>query len=169
MRRAAAAAFLSGLSLCGAAAATTPPGAPAARKIPGITAEDPFPKGCVDCHVADPRAKRDPRFTSLLKEWSVKVDAALLAKAQGAAPAGVTLKGKHPAVTASLKDVPGKCLPCHGKSSKTAPAFGDLMHALHLTGGEKSAFLTVFQGECTHCHKLDAKTGRWKIPSGPAK
>jgi len=29
--------------------------------------------------------------------------------------------------------------------------------------------MTLFQGECTHCHKLDAMTGKWSMPSGPEK
>ena len=44
------------------------------------------------------------------------------------APAGVTLKGKHPAAENSLEDIPRACL---------------------------------------DCHKLDAKTGVWSMPSGP--
>lgn len=150
-----------------APAAEGPP--PPARKIPGITAEDRFPNGCVDCHLNYVDRKMDTRFGTLLKAWGEKVDPKLLAKAQAAAPEGLTLKGRHPSALGSLAGVPGKCLACHGKASKTAPPFAGMIHAIHLTGGESNPFLTVFQGECTHCHKMDLATGRWRLPSAPEK
>jgi hypothetical protein len=58
---------------------------------------------------------------------------------------------------------------CHGKGSKTAPAFSTMLHVIHLTGGEESHYLTIFQGECTPCHKMDAATGAWTMPSGPER
>ena len=142
-----------------------PPPMPPARKIPGITAEDPFPKACVSCHVNLPERKMDVRISTLLKAWTEKVEPALLAKAQAAAPTGVTLVGKHPAASSALKDIPAGCIKCHGSASKKAPPFTHMMHTIHLTG-EGNHFLAEFQGECTHCHKLDAKTGTWSIPSG---
>jgi hypothetical protein len=147
--------------------AATPP--PTARKIPGITATDTYPHGCVDCHLNDPEQKRDTRFRTLLSRWAQGVDPALLARAQGTMPAGTTLKGKHPPALSSLQSVPGKCLPCHGKTSRTAPPFAALMHAIHLGDGQETPFLSVFQGECTHCHKLDRKTGIWSTPSTAEK
>jgi hypothetical protein len=143
------------------------PPPPPARKIPGINAEDPFPKGCIDCHVNMPERRLDTRFSTLLTEWSEKVDPGLLAKAQAAAPAGITLKGKHPSAASALHDIPARCLHCHGSQSKKAPPFERLMHSIHLTGGDESHFMTVFQGQCTFCHKLNLETGAWSIPSGP--
>lgn len=61
------------------------------------------------------------------------------------------------------------CIPivtCYGSGSKMAPPFSQMLHAIHLSGGEKNSFLTMFQGECTYCHKLDLVTGRWTIRSG---
>ena len=142
---------------------------PAARKIPGITATDPYPHGCVDCHINDVDQERDTRFKTLLSSWAERADPALLAKAQATMPTGAVLKGKHPAVGSALQSVPAKCLPCHGKTSKTAPPFAALMHVIHLGGGADNSFLTVFQGECTHCHKLDGKTGLWNLPSAAEK
>ena len=144
-----------------------PPAPPPARKIPGITAEDAFPKACVSCHVNMPEQNMDVRLSTLMKAWTGKVEPALLSKAQAAAPAGVTLKGKHPAVTAALRDIPAGCVKCHGPASKKAPPFARMMHLIHLGGGDESRFLSLFQGECTHCHKLDLKTGAWAIPSAP--
>ncbi|HEU4390291.1 MAG TPA: hypothetical protein VFV34_20985 [Blastocatellia bacterium] len=138
-----------------------------ARKIPGITVDDAFPRGCVDCHINYPQMNVDARFSSLMKGWTTKVEPALLARAQAAAPRGVTLKGKHPDVAFALKNIPASCMTCHSKKSTLAPPFAQMVHGIHLTGGEENHFLTVFQGECTHCHKLDRKTGLWLLPSSP--
>jgi hypothetical protein len=138
---------------------------PAARKIPGINAPDPYAKACVDCHVKGP--DRPAPLSVIIKQWNTKVDPSLLAKAQSAAPKGLMLKGKH--FGAPATDVPASCLKCHAKGSKVAPPFATMMHAIHLTGGDANSFMTTFQGECTDCHKLNAKTGEWSIPSGPEK
>lgn len=141
------------------------PQAPPARKIPGITSDDAFPHGCVDCHTNHPELNLDARLSSLMKEWNNKVEPALLAKAQATAPSGVTLKGKHPVAAFALKNIPAGCLTCHSKKSTLAPPFAQMLHKIHLTGGEENHFLTVYQGECTHCHKLNTATGLWSMPS----
>lgn len=147
--------------------AAGPPGPPPpARAIPGINAKDPFPRACVDCHVRLP--EQDVRLSTLMAKWTEAVEPALLDRAKAAAP-GLALAGKHPAVPEALGDVPAACLTCHGKDSTTAPPFGRMLHAIHLGGGESSHYLTLFQGECTHCHKLDLKTGVWSLPSGAEK
>ena len=71
---------------------------------------------------------------------------------------------KHPAVNA--KDIPASCMKCHAKASKNA--FAPIMHRKHL-GADTSEFVVKFDGECTHCHKLDRKTGLWTIPSAAEK
>ncbi len=144
-----------------------PPPLPPARKIPAITTEDPFPSGCIGCHVDMPDRNLDTRLSTLLKAWSEEVEPGLLAKAQATAPAGLTLKGKHPAAKSALQDIPAKCMKCHGADSKKAPPFARLIHRIHLTGGDENHFMTIFQGECTLCHKLDLETGAWSIPSAP--
>jgi len=145
------------------------PAPSAARKIPGITTRDAYPNGCVDCHINHVEINIDPRFSTLLKQWKEKVEPKILTKAQASAPKGVTLKGKHPNATGSLKNVPAGCQTCHSKESKTAPSFSRMMHLLHYTGAEENPFLTEYQGECTHCHKLNLLTGEWEIPSGPGR
>jgi hypothetical protein len=142
---------------------------PPARKIPGITAQDRYPNACVDCHINYAEIKLDTRFSTLMRRWTEKVDPQVLAKAQASAPKGVVLRGKHPGGNAALGDIPGKCLVCHRKGSTATPPFASLIHSLHLTGGEENHFLTLFQGECTHCHKLEMATGRWTIPSAPER
>jgi len=142
---------------------------PPAREIPGLTAEDKFPHGCVDCHINMPDRNQDERISTLMSKWNEKVEPELLERAQAVAPAGITLKGTHPIVPSALKDIPAVCLLCHGKISKKAPPLGQLLHVIHLSGGEDNHFLTIFQGECTYCHKMNKETGTWSIPSGPEK
>lgn len=142
---------------------------PPPRVIPGLTSEDKFPLGCVDCHINMPDRNQDERISTLMSKWTEKVETGLLNKAQAAAPAGVTLKGVHPQANQSLEDIPVGCLGCHSKTSKKVPPLAPLLHSIHLTGGEENHFLTIFQGECTHCHKMDKVTGNWLIPSGPER
>jgi hypothetical protein len=152
------------------AAAKAPASAatPAVRKIPGINVADPYPKACVDCHVNRP--SMDARLGTQMQQWMAgKVNPALLATVQGSAPAGLKLKGKHPDAADALDDVPAACAECHSDDSKKAPPLAGMVHRIHLTGGDKNHFMTEFQGECTYCHKLDAATGAWTVPSGPEK
>lgn len=58
---------------------------------------------------------------------------------------------------------------CHSATAKTAPKFSRLVHRIHLTDGDANHFVTEFQSECTHCHKLDLGSGEWTAPSGPEK
>ena len=130
-------------------------------------AADPFPKGCVSCHTVDKAKGADHRLSVALGQWTAgKVDPGLLAQSKASAPAGVVLKGKHPSAEDSLEDIPNACLDCHDAGSKKAPPFSQLLHLVHLTGAN-NVFVTTFKGDCTHCHKLDAKTGAWSMPSGP--
>ncbi|HEX5648685.1 MAG TPA: hypothetical protein VFX69_03430 [Steroidobacteraceae bacterium] len=132
-------------------------------------AADAFPSACVSCHVVDKATGKDHRLSTALKAWTAgKVDPELLAQTKASMPAGVPVKGKHPAASDSLEDIPAACLDCHAPDSKKAPSFTRLMHLVHLTGA-KNAFATTFKGDCTACHKLDAKTGEWAVPSGAEK
>jgi hypothetical protein len=142
---------------------------PPARKIPGLTAEDKFPNGCVDCHINMPDIKKDERISTLMSRWDKKIEPKLLKKAQDVSPGRVTIKGTHPQSRASLKNIPAACITCHSNMSRTAPPFAAMIHAIHLTGGEDNHFLTIFQGECTYCHKLNAATGVWIMPSSSEK
>jgi len=150
------------------APAAKPAASPAARKIPGINAADQYPKACVDCHVNRPQM--DARLSTQMQQWTAgKVSPALLATVQGSAPAGLKLKGRHPDAEDAFDDVPASCADCHSEDSKKAPPLAGMVHRIHLGGGDKNHFMTEFQGECTYCHKLDAATGAWSMPSGPEK
>jgi hypothetical protein len=109
----------------------------------GNAAVDPYPNGCVSCHVLD--------------------------KSKASSPTGLTLKGKHPAADDSLEDIPGSCLDCHDAGSKKAPPFARLLHLVHLVGGTNNAYVTTYKSDCMSCHKLNTQTGEWTMPSGPEK
>jgi cytochrome c553 len=130
------------------------------------SAADAAPGACVDCHVKG--ADADLRLSVIMAGLTKEVAPALLAKAQAAAPKGVKLKGKHPNVAAMIKSIPDGCLKCHTKTSKSIPALGQMLHLVHLTGGDASKFLKG-AGTCASCHKLDETTGAQPIPSGAEK
>lgn len=139
------------------------------RQVPGLTAKDLYPNGCVDCHLAGKDA--DMRMSSLMAKWVTAVPEPLLAKARAASPAALAskIKGKHPVMPNVKANTPQTCLGCHKKGSTIAPPFAQLMHTVHLVGGAQNKFMTTNSGECTHCHKLDQKTGTWKIATAPEK
>jgi len=142
---------------------------PPARAVPGITAADAYPHACVDCHVDLPALGVDARFGTLIAKLADGVEPALLQKAQAATREGVTLKGRHPPAPSALENIPASCNPCHARGSRDAPVFAKLLHMIHLSDKPGNVFMTVYQGECTHCHKLDAATGTWSIPNAPEK
>ncbi|HOX26210.1 MAG TPA: hypothetical protein PLL30_08390 [Candidatus Krumholzibacteria bacterium] len=142
------------------------PPPPPPRSIPGITTPDQFPRGCVDCHVDRPDLQMDVRLSTLMRQWQQGVSAEMLERVRVFSPASLTLAGRHPEVEMPFGRVPDDCLECHGRDSTSAPPFATLLHGLHLAGSESNHFVAMFQGECTHCHKLDASSGSWSLGSG---
>ena len=113
---------------------------------------------------------KDERLSVALTQWTAgKIEPGLLAKSKASSPAGLTLKGKHPAADDSLEDIPGACLDCHDSGSKKAPPFSRLLHLVHLVGGTNNAYVTTYKSDCMSCHKLNTQTGEWTMPSGPEK
>jgi len=149
--------------------AAEPEATPPPRDIPGITADDVFPSGCVSCHLNFIDRNMDTRISTSMAKWTEKVEPKLLEKAQAASPDGVILAGKHPSATDSLADIPRACIDCHSSMSQNAPVFSQMVHMIHLTGGKDNHYMTIFQGECTHCHKLNPNNGKWFTPSGNEK
>jgi len=142
-----------------------------ALALPSLAAAtiDPYPNGCVSCHVVDKTKGTDHRLSVALAKWTAgKVDPGLLAKSKASSPTGLALKGKHPSAEDSLEDIPSGCLDCHSADSKKAPPFSRLMHVVHLTGANNT-YVANYKGDCTNCHKLDTKTGEWSTASGPEK
>jgi len=126
---------------------------------------DPFPGACVDCHKAYPDRGLDVRLSTLMARWRTGVEPKLLALVRATAPVGLPITGRHPDAVEALASIPDGCLRCHGRASENAPPFATLLHATHFAGGGENHFVALFGGECTHCHKLEATTGRWSIPS----
>jgi len=123
------------------------------------TAADEKTSACVACHTGD------MAFSTLIAAWAKGADAKLVAKAQAAAPEGVTLKGKHMNVASMVKSVPDGCIKCHNDKSKTAPAMNKLMHMIHLTGDDNKF---AKAGTCVSCHTLNTATGEQSINCGPS-
>ncbi|MBI5708031.1 MAG: hypothetical protein HZC36_13700 [Armatimonadetes bacterium] len=109
-------------------------------KIPGLTAPDKFPNGCVDCHIKLPN--EDVRLNVALK----------------------TVK-HHPSV-AGLKTIPTDCGRCH-RDGSPAGVLKTVLHKAHFQKKAESKFVTMFQGNCLACHALDAATGKVTVKSGP--
>ena len=149
--------------------ATEPEATPPLRDIPGITTDDIFPSGCVSCHLNFIDRNMDTRISTSLTNWTEKVEPKLLEKAQAATPKEIVLTGKHPSAAESLENIPKACIECHNNMPLDAPAFSKMVHLIHLTGGKDNHYLTIFQGECTHCHKFNPNTGTWFLPSGTEK
>lgn len=109
--------------------------------LPGITAPDEHPRGCVDCHV-NAGAGNDHRMNVEL--------------AKG---------GKHPNIDAIVKTVPTDCTMCH-----KAGAAGPLQlvaHKLHYREPDDNVFVNNYGGACLQCHSLDANSGNMTMKSGP--
>jgi hypothetical protein len=150
---------------------TQPAAAPEATltDIPGITTPDKTPNACVDCHANHPERNRDSRLPAVLARWQNSVPSEVLEKAKASTPRGKTLVGKHPDVSMEVRTIPNDCLNCHKRDSREAPPFAKLLHAIHLVSGKENHFLAGGRGNCTSCHKLDQKTGAWRLGSGDAK
>lgn len=158
------------LSLCTMLLSTPVAAEPPLPEIPGITVADPFPDACVDCHVDRPEEGMDVRISTQMHEWHENVDAKVMGRVRAVVRDTVELSGQHPQLSAqSYEDIPASCMDCHAGRNKGVPAMGPMLHALHLMGGRENHFLTLFGGQCTHCHKFDADTGVWSIPSRSEK
>ena len=149
--------------------AAEPQTSPSPRDIPGITRDDMFPSGCVNCHLNFIDRNMDTRISTSLTNWTEKVDPKLLKKAQASTLDGIKLTGKHPLARKSLADIPKSCIECHSSMPQQAPSFSQMIHLIHLTGGQDNHYMTLFQGECTHCHKFNLNSGKWFMPSGSEK
>jgi len=153
--------------LCASMALANDPPMP---EIAGLTVEDKVPGACVDCHVNMPENKMDVRLSSQMARWARAVDEKSLAKVRTIVPKSVKLLGKHPQLSKdNFRDLPASCMACHRPDRIDVPQMGPMLHALHFLGGRDNHFLTLFKGQCTHCHKFDKATGVWSVPSGPEK
>jgi hypothetical protein len=112
--------------------------------LPGITVKDPYPNGCVDCHIPSGAGEKSPLVT------------AELAKVSG-----------HPKIDKIVKTIPKDCSTlCHKVGGK-APAFNLVMHKAHFEKPEDNRFVTVNKGACLTCHSMNPDTGGMIEKSGP--
>jgi hypothetical protein len=109
--------------------------------LPDFVSPKAFPNGCVSCHSKGPTG--DHRLS------------VSLAKVKG-----------HTAATKSVKKVPEDCAKCHKPGAKIT-SMSEMAHKGHYGKGEQSMFNGMFAGQCHHCHRMDAKTGKVAIKSGP--
>ena len=108
--------------------------------LPGIDVTDPFPAGCVDCHIKLP--DRDVRIGSLL----AKVD--------------------HPKIIRPVVTVPDDCLECHSQQGE-GETLSTLLHRTHYGKGPNSHFVQEFGGLCLHCHAIARESGEVRVKHGP--
>jgi hypothetical protein len=120
-----------------------------------LTAADPYPRACVDCHGKG----KVPKMSAVMERLKSSSDPALVAKLQPLAPKGITLKGRHPNSSTATGDIPNTCVKCHGATSRLAPPFAQMMHVMHWQKVD----------DCTTCHKPIAATGLATVPSSPEK
>jgi len=83
-----------------------PPPPPPVRAIPGLTAEDPHPHACVDCHVVMKDFDMDVRISTLMGKWTEGVEPKLLSAAKAASTSPGKISGKH-----LLPRVPSRAFP----------------------------------------------------------
>jgi hypothetical protein len=114
---------------------------PSAAELPGLTAADKLPKGCVDCHSNQGEGK-DYRLNVSLKQ----------------------VKG-HPDIASIVKTVPTDCAMCHKEG--TPKALSTALHKSHYEKLAESSFVKFYSGECLNCHTLNTTTFQMKVKSGP--
>ncbi|HEX2864091.1 MAG TPA: hypothetical protein VHN99_05950 [Deinococcales bacterium] len=144
---------------------------PAPPQIPGITATDSHPNGCVNCHQYRADLKRDYRLSTTLHEWSQKGTEADFVNIAKAVWPNAKITGRHPDVTADLKgqDIPGACIDCHEGNDIPLERVLHLVHLSLLPDGPAAnpgAFITAYGGFCTNCHTVGASTGLVTVKSG---
>lgn len=132
---------------------------------PDLDPGDHFPRGCVDCHVVLPADQRDVRLSTIMKKLSEQVDQRLMDRVANLVQGKSTLKGQHPTLRDSSLNIPADCLNCHRTGSNVAPSFADMMHVIHLSGGNDNHYLSLFQGNCRLCHKFNPQSGTFMVPS----
>lgn len=126
--------------------------------IPGITAEDDTPNGCVNCHRERPDINRDFRLSTYIEEWATEGAPEEVLELAAAAWPETSLSGQHPNVAGMVaaQEIPDICLMCHGHDSDKP--LERVVHLLHFSGGAENHFITGYGGFCTRCHTVDLDT-----------
>ncbi|WP_156360598.1 hypothetical protein [Dethiosulfatarculus sandiegensis] len=112
-------------------------------KLYGITIEDKYPHGCVDCHVQS--GNLDYRINVRLKKYYPD----------------------HPDINKENLTVPRSCKKCHGED-KEAETMSVISHKVHYHKlSAKNDFIKYYQGKCLSCHQLNPSTGQMTLKNGP--
>lgn len=150
--------------------------------IPGITAADSTPRGCVDCHRPPSASSDDTRLSTRIINWSQAGASDEMMTAARAAWPSSRLTGQHPYGSEMLSlpnctschpgrtpEQPTTCLFCHDET--TERPLGPLVHTIHYSlnpevSGTAPEFLTVYGGFCTLCHAHEETTGHMRLKRG---
>ena len=111
-----------------------------APELSGITVEDKYPNGCIDCH-NDAGGEEIRRLDVILEELD------------------------HTNVSALTKIVPDDCARCH-KEGTSIGGLNKQTHRIHYENPSENDFIDDFQGECLACHALNSATGEVTTKSG---
>ena len=111
-------------------------------KLPGITAADEHPNGCVDCH-ANAGEGQDHRLNISVNEIE-----------------------DHPDITAIVKTVPKDCGMCHRPNVAAGP-LNLQAHRIHYEDPSENHFIEFYAGQCLECHGLNNETGVVAVKQGP--
>lgn len=133
--------------------------------VAGLDNRDSFPRGCVDCHVVLPEEQRDVRISTIMKNLAERVDPRLQARLAKGATGKAGLHGRHPALLSDSLEIPAICQNCHRADSATVPPFAEMMHLIHLADSEDNHYISLFNGDCSFCHKFDPYAGTFSVPS----
>lgn len=140
--------------------------------IPGVTAEDTHPNGCVDCH-RKAGEDQDYRLSTAIAEWASEGAPEELIEWSEAAWPNASLSGQHPGVSGFVasQTLPDSCYNCHGEGS--GMPLKPLLHTVHFAGGGDNHFVSGYDGRCLHCHAMNTDTefpypptGKVEIKSG---
>jgi hypothetical protein len=73
---------------------------------------------------------------------------------------------RHRNVDQRTETVPNDCAECHSEEGGHS-LLSEFSHIVHFEAPERNAFLRDHDGNCLHCHALDAETGEVTMKSGP--
>ena len=146
----------------GIAVYTQEEGVPA---IPGVTAEDTHPNGCVDCH-RKAGEDRDYRLSTAIEEWATEGAPEELIEWSEAAWPDASLSGQHPGVSGFVasQTLPDNCYNCHGEGS--GMPLKPLLHTVHYAGGGENHFVSGYDGRCLQCHTMNTDVDFPYPPTG---
>lgn len=112
-------------------------------KLSGITVEDKYPNGCVDCHAQI--GDNDYRLNVRMKKYIPN----------------------HPDISKKTVTIPKSCKMCHRKGKEGGP-LSLISHKAHYhKPPAENDFIKYYKGDCLSCHQLNLSTGQITIKSGP--